>query len=234
MRIRLRFSELGRVRFVSHRDIARIWERAIRKAQLPIAYSEGFSPRPRVHFGLALSVGHESDAEYLDIDLTEDVDVDALPARLTPCLPDGVEVTAAIEVPSNAPSLQSIVDVVTWQFEVDGDPDVVAAQVDRHLAADRIDITISRKGTDQAADLRPALVELTVGDPVDDGVELRCELATKPRSFRPAEVLASFDPPLGERRVRRIEQWIIHDDGVRRAPVPAPSSSPPEPVLQVG
>ena len=234
MRVRLRFSELGRVRFVSHRDMARLWERAIRKAQLPIAYSEGFSPRPRVHFGLALSVGHESEAEYLDIDFTEDVDVEALPAVLSAGLPDGIDVTAAIEVAFNESSLQSIVDVVTWQFEVDGDPAMVAEQVERHLASDRIDITISRKGTDQAADLRPALVELAVGDPVDGGVELRCELATKPRSFRPAELLASFDPPLGERRVRRIEQWIIHDDGLRRPPVPARSSSPPEPALQVG
>jgi radical SAM-linked protein len=234
VRVRLRFSELGRVRFVSHRDMARVWERAIRKARLPIAYSEGFSPRPRVHFGLALSVGHESEAEYLDIDLTEDVDVDALPDLLTGCLPGGIDVTGAMEVAFNEPSLQSMVEVVSWRFVVDGDPHVVADQVDRHLAADRIDITVSRKGSDQAADLRPALVELAVGDPVDDGVELRCDLATKPRSFRPAEVLASFDPPLGERRVRRIEQWIIHDDGLRRPPVPARSSSPPEPALPVG
>jgi radical SAM-linked protein len=234
VRVRLRFVELGRVRFLSHRDTARVWERAIRKAQLPIAYSEGFASRPRVHFGLALSVGHESEAEYLDVDLTEDVDVDALPDLLSPCLPVGMDVTGAVEVRFNEPSLQATVDVVSWRFEVDGDPERIAEQVASHLARDEIGITVSRKGTDQAADLRPALVELAVGDPVAGGVELRCELATKPRSFRPAEVLASFDPPLGERRVRRIEQWIIHDDGVRRPPVPARSSSPPELVLRAG
>jgi radical SAM-linked protein len=234
VRVRLRFAELGRVRFLSHRDTARVWERAIRKAQLPIAYSEGFASRPRVHFGLALSVGHESEAEYLDVDLTEDVDVDALPDLLSPCLPVGIDVTGAVEVRFNEPSLQATVDVVSWRFEVDGDPERIAERVASHLARDEIAITVSRKGTDQAADLRPALVELAVGDPVAGGVELCCELATKPRSFRPAEVLASFDPPLGERRVRRIEQWIIHDDGVRRPPVPARSSSPPELVLRAG
>jgi radical SAM-linked protein len=234
VRVRLRFAELGRVRFVSHRDIARIWERAIRKAGLPVAYSEGFSPRPRVHFGLALSVGHESEAEYLDIDLTEVVDVDGLPDLLTPCLPEGVDVTGAIEVAPNAPSLQSAVDLVSWRFEVPGDHDAIAEAVDRHLARDRIEVTISRKGSDQVADLRPALVHLSVGDQVADGVELRCDLATQPRSFRPAEVLASFEPPLGERRVRRIEQWITDDDGVRRPPVPARASSPPELVLGAG
>jgi hypothetical protein len=145
-----------------------------------------------------------------------------------------MDLTGAVEVRFNEPSLQATVDVVSWRFEVDGDPERIAEQVASHLARDEIGITVSRKGTDQAADLRPALVELAVGDPVAGGVELRCELATKPRSFRPAEVLASFDPPLGERRVRRIEQWIIHDDGVRRPPVPARSSSPPELVLRAG
>ena len=66
MRVRLRFTKLGKLRFLGHRDLARCWERAIRKAELPIAYSEGFSPRPRMHFGLALPTGCESEAEYGD------------------------------------------------------------------------------------------------------------------------------------------------------------------------
>ena len=60
MRLRVRYTKLGKVRFISHRDTARAWERAIRRAELPVAYTEGFSPRPKVHFGLALSNGHES------------------------------------------------------------------------------------------------------------------------------------------------------------------------------
>ena len=69
MRIRVRFVKVGKVRWTSHRDLARVWERAIRRVALPVAYSQGFSPRPKVHFGLALSTGHESLAEYLDIDV---------------------------------------------------------------------------------------------------------------------------------------------------------------------
>ena len=73
MRLRLRFDKHGKVRFTSHRDVARIWERTLRRAALPVAYSEGFSPRPKLSFGLALSTGHESDAEYLDVDQLSDV-----------------------------------------------------------------------------------------------------------------------------------------------------------------
>lgn len=69
MEVRVRYAKVGKVRFLSHRDLARILERAVRRAGLPVAYSQGYSPRARLHFGLALSTGYESLAEYLDIDL---------------------------------------------------------------------------------------------------------------------------------------------------------------------
>src|SRR5688572_26615075 len=97
MRLRVRFEKLGKVRFTSHRDVARIWERALRKVALPVAYTAGFSPRPKLAFGLALSTGHESVAEYLDIDLAVDAavpDLGDLPARLSAGLPHGIDVTA--------------------------------------------------------------------------------------------------------------------------------------------
>ena len=81
--IRIRFTKAGRVRFVSHRDVARLFERALRKLHLPVAYTEGFSPRPKLSFGLALTVAHESEAEYLDVELTKPIDLEALPAEFT-------------------------------------------------------------------------------------------------------------------------------------------------------
>ena len=72
MRIRFRFTKLGKIRFTSQRDVARMWERALRRAQLPLAYTEGFSPRPQLSFGLALPTTCESLAEYLDVVLDED------------------------------------------------------------------------------------------------------------------------------------------------------------------
>src|SRR3954463_11393327 len=97
MKVRIRFSKLGKIRFTSHRDVARIWERALRRAAVPVAYTEGFSPHPKLSFGLALSTGHESLGEYLDVDFdgsAEPVDVEGLPARLDPCLPIGLDVQA--------------------------------------------------------------------------------------------------------------------------------------------
>ena len=124
MRIRVRFSKAGKIRFSSHRDMARCWERALRRAELPVAITEGFSPRPKMHFGLALSTGHESLGEYLDIDLREPeasaLDLGALPERLTPFLPPGVDVETVSAIERSELSLQEAVTVCTWRIEIPG------------------------------------------------------------------------------------------------------------------
>ena len=101
MKLRLRYTKLGKVRFTSHRDTARIWERALRRAGLPVATARGFTPRPRLSFGLALPTGAESIAEYLDIDARRRR---ARPSSSTSCrrgstdaLPGGFDVLVAAE-----------------------------------------------------------------------------------------------------------------------------------------
>jgi radical SAM-linked protein len=236
IRLRLQYTKLGKIRFLSHRDIARVWERTIRRVGLPIAYSEGFSPRPRLHFGLALSVAHESEAEYLDIDLREPVELGGLAEDLSSILPDGMDVVAVSEIPRSAESLQGEVDLVTWSFLL---PDVtvgeLSARVAEWLARDTVVVSIIRKGKSTTADVRAVVEELTVGPGTADGAELVAVLSTRPRSIRPAELLASFDPPLSEGRVRRLAQTIL-TDGVGRPPLPIPTvpipTSNPEPAVR--
>ena len=107
-----RFEKVGKVRFVSHRDIARAFERAFRIEQLPLAFTQGFSPRPKVSFGLALGVGHESRAEYRDLELAGSIDVDSLPSALSAALPEGLRVNGAGALAERAPSLQEAVSAV--------------------------------------------------------------------------------------------------------------------------
>src|SRR4051795_9482233 len=102
-RIRVRYTKLGKIRFTSHRDVARMWERAFRRTALPLAYTQGFSPRPKVSFGLALPTGHESVAEYLDLELvSQEVDISSLPARLSLALPAGIDVPAVAVIDDRA------------------------------------------------------------------------------------------------------------------------------------
>ncbi len=213
MRVRLRYTEHGPIRFLGHRDLARCWERAIRRDGLPIAYSEGFSPRPKLHFGLALSVGHESDAEFIDVDLRAPVALEGLAERLSELLPVGVEVVSAAEVDRGATALQAAVEVVVWHLRLAADEDLdrVRRSIDDLLAREVVEVRIERKGETQTADLRPAVRGLRV-EAAPDGPIVVAELATRPRAFRPNELIAALEPPLTVRLVVRHEQ-LMTDDG---------------------
>lgn len=221
MKQRVRFTKLGKIRFLSHRDLARVWERGLRRAGVRVAYSEGFSPRPRLSFGLALSTGYESLGEYLDIDLHPDAGIDPaeLPALVTPSLPDGMTAQISVPLEPGTESLQAAVTSSSWRLEVVG-PDAAALEdaVARALAAEELPIVVERKGSETTLDARPAIVALAiVGD--DTAQVLSAELATQPRSLRPAELLRALDATWHEGRVLRTHQWTLVD-GARCEPIP--------------
>jgi radical SAM-linked protein len=225
----VRFAKLGKVRWTSHRDVARMWERAFRRVGLPLAYSAGFAPRPKVSFGLALPTGYESVAEYLDIELAEGAAVDpaALPAALTAALPAGVDVLLAGVVDDRSDSLQQAVTCCTWVAEVVG-MDAAGADrlVDAALAAPALVVTRERKGQPVTDDLRPALRSFTVLGPTPAGMALEVELATQPRGVRPVELIEAIDASLELGSVRRLHQWIERD-GAREEPLPMPATDAP-------
>jgi radical SAM-linked protein len=201
MRVRLRFAKLGKIRFTSQRDVARMWERALRRAGLPLAYSAGFSPRPQLSFGLALPTGCESLAEYLDVDIDEarpeaaDIEVDSLPAGLSGLLPAGIEVEEAAVVERSRGSLQQLVTSCSWEMSVTG---VSRAQLEHDVAslldAPSVPIDRERKGRQERDDLRPSVMDLAVkgsvsGAGAEGSVAILADLATQPRGVRPVELV---------------------------------------------
>lgn len=245
IKLRIRFSKVGKIRWTSHRDLARMWERAFRRVQLPLAYSEGFSPRPKVSFGLALPTGHESVAEYLDVELTgldgpafegsafeggpsEAVGADRLDgvaARLSAALPVGVDATAVAVLAAGSPSLQEDVASCSWRWTAapaEGADRVsaadMAARVEKVLAAAELEVARTRKGTEVVEDIRPGILGLEVVEDSEEGVVLAAELAAAPRAVRPADVLLALGPGLEERHVRRTSQWITRH-GARQEPL---------------
>jgi radical SAM-linked protein len=217
MTVRLRYSKLGKIRFTSHRDIARVWERVLRRAEVPVALTLGFNPHSRLSFGLALSTGHESLGEYLDIDLAERMDVDDLIARLDPVLPVGIHVQGAAEIAPGSPSLQQAVARCSWRILIGGlSRDELADRLAALLAADALVITRERKGQPVTDDVRPAIVALSLGDDdadpdEHDGTVLLAELATQTRGLRPSELVGLFGPDAREGRACRLHQWISTD-----------------------
>jgi radical SAM-linked protein len=227
--VRVRYAKKGKVRWISHRDVARAFERALRIEQLPLAFTLGFSPRPKVSFGLALSVGHESDAEYLDVELTDPVDTDLLAERLTPALPEGMPATGAVRLVERAPALQESITEVQYRVEaVDGlgrpvSDAVLGTAASHALASDELLVTRTRKGKESVDDLRPALRNIEVAHEGPTPV-LELTLLTQSRGARPREVLDALDSFVGvgltEHRVLRTSQWIERG-GARLEPLAA-------------
>jgi radical SAM-linked protein len=229
VRIRLRFTKVGKVRFLGHLDLARCWERAIRRAELPIAYSEGFSPRPKVHFGLALPTGAQSLAEYIDIDLTRPVELEGVATILSNLLPTGVEITGCSEVAGNAEALQAVVTSCTWRFSYDQGSISGSRLNDRCaevLAADEIELELIRKKKPLVEDVRPAILGLTVESAAASEPALLAEVAVKPRSLKPSEILSILGEEFGTHRITRIEQWTVVE-GQRVVPLEADLVSNP-------
>ena len=245
VRLRVRFSKVGKVRFTSHRDVARIWERALRRVGLPVAYTAGFSPRPRLSFGLALPTGYESWGEYLDIELRTDryrsgevilvghddgtnLDVAELRERLDAALPSGfgVEVTEAIE--GRVESLQEAVSACTWQFGIHAiDPTTAADAVERLLASSEVVVERERKGTTVTDDVRPAVHDMSLvatgsAWPSMPSVGLQATLAAKPRVVRPSELVSALAPGHEMTLAVRTHQWIERN-GQRFEPLLPPA-----------
>ena len=231
MKLRLRSTKLGKIRFTSHRDAARMWERGLRRAELPVALSQGFTPRPRISFGLALPTGAESVAEYTDVDFVDALSPEAiaeLPALLSPLLPEGFDVLVAAECPPAGGSLQEIVTSCTWQLSAPMLDERHHRDALRLLDSASLPLDRERKGKRSADDVRELILDLRVSSETTSGHHLIADLATNGRGLRPSELAQLAYPhvdPL-DVRVLRTQQWIDHD-GERRELLPCEPAQPP-------
>jgi len=238
--IRLRFTKNGKIRFLGHRDVANLWARALRRGGMPMAYSEGYTPRPKLAFGLALPTGCASDGEFIDLHLNQSplsgqfsrtggqsCSVAELPQLLSKFLPVGMDVTAAAEMSSGGMSLQQAVTCCDWRVELRGMSEEDATNLVQCIM-DAVELPVQRvrKGRNVVEDVRPGIRVVSVTQVTEIGATLDMSLDTQPRTVRPTQVLDAVLPnqPLGE--VRRLFQWIERD-GERREPLSADAPNAP-------
>src|SRR5690242_17927100 len=138
-RLRLRYAKRGRLRFASHRDFQRALERALRRADVPMAYSAGFHPHPKISFANAAPTGTASEAEYVEISLAERCRPEAVRAALDSSLPPGLDVLRVVE--ADAGALADRLEASEWLVALPGAsrPDLEAA-VAGFLAQARVDV----------------------------------------------------------------------------------------------
>jgi len=160
-RIRLRYTKRGRLRFTSHRDFQRAFERALRRAEVPMAYSAGFTPHPKVSYANAAPTGVGSEAEYLEIALTGPCDPERLRVLLDESLPSGLDVVEAVE--ARTPGLVDRLEASVWQLRLDRvAPAEAGRAVAAFLATDTVEVKRTTKNGLRAFDARSAVTALEV------------------------------------------------------------------------
>ncbi|MDX3638722.1 TIGR03936 family radical SAM-associated protein [Streptomyces sp. MB09-02B] len=173
-RIRLRYTKRGRLRFTSHRDFQRAFERALRRAEVPMAYSAGFTPHPKVSYANAAPTGTGSEAEYLEIALTEARDPEKLRILLDESLPTGLDIVDAVEARTSG--LADRLTASEWELRLDGvAPEDAARAVEAFKASDLVEVQRRTKNGVRTFDARAAVVDLDSRDGQDahDGHDAR-------------------------------------------------------------
>ncbi|WP_043676403.1 TIGR03936 family radical SAM-associated protein [Streptomyces xylophagus] len=160
-RIRLRYTKRGRLRFTSHRDFQRAFERALRRAEVPMAYSAGFTPHPKVSYANAAPTGTGSEAEYLEIALTAERDPDKLRELLDESMPVGLDIIDAVEARTSG--LADRLTASVWELRLDGvAPEDAERAVAAFNAAESVEVQRMAKNGMRTFDARPAVASLEV------------------------------------------------------------------------
>jgi len=208
-RLRIKFAKGAAIKYISHLDLTRAWERTFRRAGLPLLYSQGFNPRPRFQIAAGLPVGVASRAELLDVWLMQQWEPEEVLARLRAVSPPGLEVLEVVEADLKAPSLQSQVCAADYEAVVRTVEPLAAIQgrVEALLGAPTLPRRRLHKGEWQTYDLRPLIHSITVTmGGVQDGERILVMrlLASQQGAGRPDEVLDALGLSLLPHTVERI------------------------------
>ena len=219
-RLRLRYAKRGRLRFTSHRDFSRAFERAIFRARVPMAYSSGFNPHPRISYAGASPTGAASEAEYAELALAREVDPEQIRADLDAALPDGLDVLEAVVSAGGA--LADRLEASRWEIELPGvSPQQLGGAVDALLAADTVEVERMTKKGLRTFDVRAAVVDAGAAACPAHGETcaiLALVLRHGTPSVRPDDVLAGLRNAAGlsipaAAVARRLEQGPLSRDG---------------------
>lgn len=193
MRTRVRYAKTGKIRYVSAIDLGRIWERSLRRADLPIAYSEGFSPHPKVSFPDALPLGYGSHAEYAELTFAGPIALDRAIKDLNAAFPNGMRVLDAVEVGDGAPRLAKWLRASLWELAYPSSAsEALSTAANAIRASEHVSVERDRKGETTTIDLRPAIHTIDICPVPDDDASgmtrVRVILHHTEPPMRPTEV----------------------------------------------
>ena len=184
MRVRITFSKTGALRYIGHLDLTTIWERAARHAGLPLAYTQGFHPQPKMAFASALPLGFSSRCEVMDMRLNEDMDLTSLSVQLQNAMPAGIGILKVGSVDEHEPPLQ--MQIVSAEYEVSLTEAIDRSSLKRKIDEVESNPSLPRERRGRSYDLRPLIEKLELTS--ENKILMRLS-AREGATGRPEEVL---------------------------------------------
>lgn len=204
MRARITFSKTGALRFIGHLDLHALWERATRRAALPLAYTQGFHPQPKIYLASALPLGFSSRCEVVDLRFTQDVNIENMPGILQAVMPTGIRILKAEAVDEQAPALQTQVIAAEYEVTITALPepsDLPGKSLMQRSEELLEESTLPRERRGKAYDLRPLIEKLAILS--DNKIFMRLT-ARQAATGRPEEVLDVLGIALENSQIERI------------------------------
>ena len=198
MRIRITFSKLDALRYTGHLDLHRLWERAARRAELPLAYSQGFHPQPKINIAAALPLGFSSRCEMIDLRLEREIPLEGLREKLQGTLPTGIQVSNIESVDERAPALQT--PVISAEYQVTLTEPAAGSELKRRVDSVMESTSIPRERRGKTYDLRPLIESLETNS--EGKIQMQLS-AREGATGRPEEVLDMLGIAFEETRIER-------------------------------
>jgi radical SAM-linked protein len=219
---RLRFNKGNQLKYLSHLELIKIIERAIRRGQLPVVYSGGFHPHPELSFGPALAVGISSTDEYFDVELAQPYEPDQILSVLNRVLPDGIKITAVKQIKHHIKPLNAVINRAAYLIQIQADPEAmvgVTAWLNGLMGLTEINFLRRSKNGQKMVNIRPWLHNLKT-ETINQNT-LQINLAGENGSggnLRPEDIVGNIPQPVEVLNITRIGLWN-EEKGLVRKPL---------------
>jgi len=219
MRLVAKFSKEDRVKYISHLDMMRTFQRAIRRATLPVAFTQGFSPHPKMAFASALPVGLSSEGEYLDIIMESDIEPAEFDSRLNSALPSGIKIIQSVKIDPKHPSLMSIIERASYRIFMPFIMEKLAECTEAFLSQPYVLVAREKSDSLQYINIRPLIhwVKLSVNDCSGQALDVMFNSGSKsnlkPQIF--ADALLDFlkgDREILYHRIHRLDMYFFRNE----------------------
>ncbi|MGI6189739.1 MAG: TIGR03936 family radical SAM-associated protein, partial [Caldicoprobacteraceae bacterium] len=209
-----------KVKYISHLELMRTIHRALRRADIPVAFSRGYNPQPKTAFAMPLPVGMTSEGEYMDIILDSHLCPEIFCQRMNDALPDGIMLLKAVEVGESLPSLMSLIDRAVYLITVHNPPKDIDIKLNRFLQQNEIVIKKDSKRGERFVNIKPMILKADILGSQETDTAMEVVLSTGSREYlNPEHMIKAFlayaegDDFEAYFNIHRVDMLIPGNDG---------------------